>query len=56
LEDDMRDFGDLEDFPFGYGFGFMGGARSGVFRLELAMGREDGVSDAKIHLGLVQRF
>lgn len=56
LEDGTREFGDLEDFPFGYGVGFMGGARSGVFRLEIALGREDGISDAKLHLGLVQRF
>jgi outer membrane protein assembly factor BamA len=56
LEDRTREFGDLDDFPFGYGFGFMGGARSGVFRLEVALGRDDGISDAKLHLGLVQRF
>jgi outer membrane protein assembly factor BamA len=56
LEDQVRDLGDLKGFPFGYGIGFVGGARDGVFRLEIALGRDDGFSDAKLHLGLVQHF
>jgi outer membrane protein assembly factor BamA len=56
FEDGTREFGDLEGFPLGYGVGFMGGSRNGVFRLEIALGRDDGFSDAKLHLGLVQRF
>lgn len=56
FEDGIREFGDLKDSPFGYGVGFMGGARSGVFRLEIALGRDDGFPDAKLHLGFVQRF
>ncbi len=56
FEDGTREFGDLTGFPLGYGVGFMGGSRNGVFRLEMALGRDDGFSDAKLHLGLVQRF
>jgi outer membrane protein assembly factor BamA len=56
LEDDTRDFADLAELPFGYGVGLMGGSRSGIFRLEIALGRHDIFSDAKLHLGLVQRF
>jgi outer membrane protein assembly factor BamA len=51
-----RRFGELEQLPFGYGVGFVGGSRSGIFRMEIALGRGDGFSDAKLHLGLVRRF
>ncbi len=56
FEGGTREFGDLNGVPLGYGVGFMGGSRNGVFRLEIALGRGDGFSDAKLHLGLVQRF
>jgi outer membrane protein assembly factor BamA len=51
-----RDFGDLDQLPYGYGFGFMGGTRNGIFRLEIALGRGDRFSEAKLHLGLMQLF
>lgn len=56
IEDWSHSFGSLDSAPFGYGFGFVGETRSGLVRLELALGRDDTWSDAKLHLGLVQRF
>ncbi|MFC1799613.1 outer membrane protein assembly factor [Candidatus Eisenbacteria bacterium] len=56
LEDESHDFGDLTAPPLGYGFGFMGGARTGLFRLEVALGREDTFSDARLHFALTQPF
>jgi outer membrane protein assembly factor BamA len=56
LEGGGYDFTALKSLPFGYGMGFMGGSRSGIFRLEIALGRDDVFSEAKIHFGLVQRF
>jgi hemolysin activation/secretion protein len=56
LQDGARDLGDLKGFPYGYGVGFTGVSRSGVVRLEIALGRDDGFSDAKLHLGLARRF
>jgi hypothetical protein len=56
IEDGGYDFGTLKRLPFGYGVGFMAGSRSGIVRLEIALGRDDMFSDAKLHLGLVQRF
>lgn len=56
LEDDLRDFGDMTAPPLGYGFGFMGGARTGIFRLEIALGRNDTFSDARLHFALTQPF
>jgi outer membrane protein assembly factor BamA len=52
----VRAFGDLKQLPFGYGLGFVGGTRDGIFRLEIALGRGDTFSEAKIHLGVMQRF
>jgi translocation and assembly module TamA len=56
MEGAGRRLGDLEQLPFGYGIGFVGGSRNGAFRLEVALGRGDDFSDAKLHLGLIQRF
>jgi len=56
LEDESHDFGDLTAPPLGYGFGFMGGARTGLFRLEVALGRGDSFSDARLHFALTQPF
>ena len=49
-------FGNLDNLPYGYGFGFMGGTTAGVLRLEIAMGRGDTWSEAKLHLGFVEQF
>jgi hemolysin activation/secretion protein len=49
-------FGNLENLPYGYGFGFMGGTTAGILRLEIAMGRGDTWSEAKLHLGFVEQF
>lgn len=51
-----RDFEDLSQLPFGYGAGFVGGSKAGVFRLEIALGRGDSFSEAKLHFGLLRRF
>jgi outer membrane protein assembly factor BamA len=56
IKNENREFGDLTQLPFGYGFGFVGGTRDGLFRLEIALGRGDTLSEAKLHLGLVRRF
>jgi outer membrane protein assembly factor BamA len=56
LEDETHDFGDLTAPPLGYGIGFMGGARTGLFRLEVALGRSDTFSDARLHFALIQTF
>ena len=56
LEDETHDFGDMTAPPLGYGIGFMGGARTGLFRLEVALGRGDTFSDARLHFALVQTF
>ncbi len=56
IKDSNHSFGELDSAPFGYGFGFVGGTRSGLVRLEIALGRDDTWGDAKLHLGLVQRF
>jgi hemolysin activation/secretion protein len=56
LENPTHDFGDLGGLPFGYGVGVMAGAGGGIIRLEIALGRNDTWSDAKLHLGLVERF
>ncbi len=56
LEDELRDFGDLTSPPLGYGFGFMGGARTGLFRLEIALARGDPFSEARLHFALTQPF
>ncbi len=56
LEDESRDFGDLSSPPLGYGIGFMGGARTGLFRLEIALGRNDPFSEARLHFALTQPF
>jgi outer membrane protein assembly factor BamA len=56
IEDSNHSFGEFDSAPFGYGFGFVGGTRSGLVRLETALGRDDTWGDAKLHLGLVQRF
>jgi outer membrane protein assembly factor BamA len=56
LEDELRDFGHLSSPPLGYGFGFMGDARTGLFRLEIALGRHDPFSDARLHFALSQSF
>ncbi|MFH1312832.1 MAG: POTRA domain-containing protein [Candidatus Eisenbacteria bacterium] len=49
-------FDSIRSGPFGYGLGFMAGSRTGIIRLEIALGRNDTWSDAKLHLGLVRRF
>jgi outer membrane protein assembly factor BamA len=49
-------FDSIRSGPFGYGLGFMAGSRAGIVRLEVALGRNDTWSDAKLHLGLVRRF
>jgi len=56
LEDELRDFGDLTAPPLGYGLGFMGSARTGLFRLEIALGRDDPISEARLHFALTQPF
>ena len=56
LEDATRRLSDLDRLPFGYGVGLMAGAGGGIIRLEIALGRDDTWSDAKLHLGLVERF
>jgi hypothetical protein len=56
IEDESHDFGDLTAPPLGYGFGFMGGARTGLFSLEIALGRGDTFSDARMHFALTQSF
>jgi outer membrane protein assembly factor BamA len=56
LEGGGYSFDSLRSGPFGYGIGFMAGSRAGVVRLEVALGRNDTWSDAKLHLGLVRRF
>jgi translocation and assembly module TamA len=56
LDDETHDLGTTRDLPFGYGFGLMAGSSGGVLRIEIALGRHDTWSDAKLHLGLVQRF
>ncbi len=56
IENQNYTFGGTRNLPFGYGFGLMGGTTGGVLRLEVAMGRDDAWSEAKLHLGLVQRF
>jgi outer membrane protein assembly factor BamA len=56
LDNDAYDFADLDESPLGYGIGFMGGSRSGIFRLEIALNRDAAFGDANLHLGLVQRF
>jgi outer membrane protein insertion porin family len=56
LEDGSHDFGDLAAPPLGYGIGFMGEARTGIFRLEIALGRGDTFSDARLHFALIQAF
>jgi outer membrane protein assembly factor BamA len=56
LEGGGHSFEDFRSGPFGYGLGFMAGSRSGVVRLEIALGRDDTWSEAKLHLGLVRRF
>ncbi|HVP57336.1 MAG TPA: POTRA domain-containing protein [bacterium] len=56
LENAIYKFGDLAGFPFGYGLGMMAETSAGIVRLEIALGRGDTWSDAKLHLGLVERF
>jgi translocation and assembly module TamA len=56
LEGGGYSFGRIREGPFGYGLGVMAGSRAGIVRLEIALGRSDTWSDAKLHLGLVRRF
>lgn len=44
------------DVAFGYGVGVMAAAGATVLRVEVALGRGDTWSDAKLHLGVVQEF
>jgi outer membrane protein assembly factor BamA len=44
------------NYPAGYGFGLTTGSRIGVFRIEVASARGEPLGEAKLHLGLVQRF
>jgi hemolysin activation/secretion protein len=48
--------GDLSRAPFGYGFGFLGRTAAGALRVEIALGRGDSWSRAKLHLALAERF
>jgi hemolysin activation/secretion protein len=56
LKDETRSLEDLRDAPVGYGVGFVGGSASGLVRVEIALGRDDTWSEAKLHFGLLQRF
>lgn len=56
LDDGSRSLGQVRGAPFGYGLGFLAGSRSGILRLEIALGRDDTWSEAKLHIGLVRRF
>ena len=56
LEDEAHDFGDAGSLLAGYGFGLTTGSLIGVFRIEAASARGEPLSEAKLHLGLIQRF
>jgi hypothetical protein len=56
LEGSGYSFESIRSGPFGYGLGLMAGSQAGIVRLEIALGRSDTWSDAKLHLGLVRRF
>jgi outer membrane protein assembly factor BamA len=44
------------DLAYGYGIGMMAAAGSTLLKIEVALGRGDTWSDAKLHLGVVQEF
>jgi len=56
LENATYDFGDVSSLPLGYGVGLMAETSAGIIRLEIALADGDTWSDAKLHLGLVERF
>jgi hemolysin activation/secretion protein len=56
IENATYDFGDTSGLPLGYGVGLMAETSAGIIRVEIALGRGDTWSDAKLHLGLVERF
>jgi translocation and assembly module TamA len=56
LDAETHSFGDLSEAPFGYGVGFVVGTTAGLLRLEIALGRGDDWSQAKLHLAVTEQF